>query len=106
MTEHDARAAPLLARFGLAPEHPGASLGPGQGRGGGGAVTSINPTNGRAIGVVKAASAADLDAAVASAALAARAWRDVPAPRRGEAVRQFGLLLREHKDALGSLVAL
>ena len=33
-------------------------------------------------------------------------WRDVPAPRRGEAVRQFAMLLREHKDALGSLVAL
>ena len=40
------------------------------------------------------------------AATAAHAWRDVPAPRRGEAVRRFGDLLREHKDALGTLVSL
>ena len=106
MTMHDPRAAPLLARFGLSDAHPGVCVGPGQWRGGGPAVVSVNPANEQSIGTVKAAAAADLDAAIASAHAAAWAWRDVPAPRRGEAVRQFGLLLREHKDALGSLVAL
>jgi len=106
MTEPDKRAAPLLARFGLASEHAGVCLGPGQWRGGGPAIVSQNPANERSIGMVKAATADDLAAAIASAQAAALTWRDVPAPRRGEAVRQFGLVLREHKDALGSLVAL
>ena len=106
MTEIDKRATPLLARFGLTDKHAGVCLGPGQWRGGGPAVVSSNPANERALGTVNAATAADLDAAIASAGAAASAWRDVPAPRRGEAVRQFGLVLREHKDALGSLVAL
>ncbi|WP_038994833.1 aldehyde dehydrogenase family protein, partial [Pseudomonas putida] len=33
-------------------------------------------------------------------------WRDVPAPRRGELVRLFGEVLREHKAALGELVSI
>ena len=37
---------------------------------------------------------------------AARRWRDVPAPARGNAVRRYAELLREHKDALGTLVSL
>jgi aldehyde dehydrogenase (NAD+) len=106
VAELDKRAASLLARFGLGSEHPGVCIAPAQWRGGGNAIVSINPANQQVIGRVKAASAADLDAAIASACGAARAWRDVPAPRRGEAVRQFALLLREHKEALGSLVAL
>ena len=106
MAELEKRAAPLLERFGLATESAGVCLGPGQWRGGGAAIASVNPANAQRIGTVKSATAADLDAAIASAAAAARAWRDVPAPRRGEAVRRFALLLREHKDALGSLVTL
>ena len=35
-----------------------------------------------------------------------REWRDVPAPVRGEAARRVGNALRDHKDALGSLVSL
>ena len=37
---------------------------------------------------------------------AAHEWRKVPAPKRGEIIRQIGQALREHKDALGSLVSL
>jgi L-aminoadipate-semialdehyde dehydrogenase len=43
---------------------------------------------------------------LATAARAARAWREVPAPKRGETVRRLGLVLREYKDALGTLIAL
>src|SRR5690606_41098084 len=43
---------------------------------------------------------------MASAVEAFESWRQVPAPKRGEIVRQIGEKLREHKDALGSLVAL
>ena len=96
----------LLDAFGIADNNPGVCLGPGQWRGGGAEVVSTNPANDEPLARVKLASADDLEAVIAAAASAAHAWRDVPAPRRGEAVRRFGNLLREHKDALGSLVSL
>ena len=37
---------------------------------------------------------------------AAQLWRKVPAPKRGEIIRQIGQALRDHKDKLGSLVSL
>jgi aldehyde dehydrogenase (NAD+) len=43
---------------------------------------------------------------MAAAAAAAAAWRLVPAPKRGEAVRLMGDELRKHKSALGSLVSM
>jgi aldehyde dehydrogenase (NAD+) len=95
-----------LAAFGIAAEHAGACLGPGAWRGGGATIVSENPATGEPLGSVRLASAADVDAVIGAAVAAARAWRDVPAPKRGEAVRVFGDLLREHKDALGTLVAL
>ncbi len=96
----------LLDGFGIAENNPGACLGPGQWRGGGIEIVSINPANDEPLARVALASAGDLEAAIATAVAAAAAWRDVPAPRRGEAVRRFGNLLREHKDALGTLVSL
>src|SRR4029453_9236001 len=99
-------AAGLLGRLGIAPDNVGAGLGPDAWRGGGEASASINPANGRELARVKLANAADLDAVLNTAVTAARAWRDVPPPKRGEAVRRFGELLREHKDALGTLIAL
>ena len=108
MSERDDRIEDVLARLGVAAQEdlPGACIAPGAWRAGGATIVSRNPANGRALARVRLADAGDLDAAIASAATAAAAWRDVPAPRRGEAVRRFGALLREHKDALGSLVAL
>jgi len=104
----DARVVPLLARFGLdaAASHPGVCAGPGLWRGAGGLLDCVNPANERRLGSVRLADAADLDAALASAQAAACRWRDVPAPLRGEAVRHLADLLRQHKDDLGSLVAL
>jgi len=99
-------ASPLLARLGIAADNLGACLGPNQWRGGGAQIASDNPATAGPIARVHLADAADVDAVLAAAATAARAWREVPAPKRGEAVRRFGALLREHKDALGSLVAL
>ena len=102
----DPRAAPLLARFDLGPEHPGACLGPDRWRGGGAPLPSHNPGNEALLGRVALADADDVEAVLAAATAAALAWRDVPAPRRGEAVRRFGELLRQHQDALGTLVSL
>ncbi|CCH75869.1 putative aldehyde dehydrogenase [Nostocoides japonicum T1-X7] len=48
--------------------------------------------------------AAAVAGAVERAEAAFLAWREVPAPRRGDVVRRFGELLREHKDDLADLV--
>ncbi len=96
----------LFAQFGIAAENSGVCLGPGKWRGGGGVVASINPANERPLARVATASLDDLKAVIDTSVAAARKWRDVPAPQRGEAVRRFGNLLREHKDALGTLVSL
>lgn len=66
---------------------------------------SFSPVDGKLIASAKVASAADYDAVVLKAQEAFTAWRTVPAPKRGEIVRQFGDALRENKDALGTLVS-
>ncbi|SDF16139.1 aldehyde dehydrogenase family protein [Dyella sp. 333MFSha] len=71
-----------------------------------GTITPVNPANGEAVATVHATSAADYEAIVQRAQEAFTVWRTTPAPRRGEAVRLCGEALRQHKDALGSLVAL
>jgi L-aminoadipate-semialdehyde dehydrogenase len=55
---------------------------------------------------VRASSVADVGNAVDAAQAAFLAWRNVPAPVRGELVRLFGQQLRSHKNALGRLVTL
>ncbi len=65
-----------------------------------------NPTTGQSIAEVLGATARDYDEVMTAARDAVRAWRDLPAPRRGEAVRRIADALRANKDALGSLVTL
>ena len=65
-----------------------------------------SPINGALIGRVPSHTAAHVDAALARAQAASVAWRDVPAPRRGELVRLLGDKLRQRKHALGSLITL
>ncbi len=67
---------------------------------------SISPINGQVIATVKQASPDDYDRMVKANEEAFKTWREVPAPKRGEIVRQFGLALREKKDALGRLVTI
>ena len=98
--------AALLARLGVQPRNPGACAGFDDWRGGGPQLAVVNPADATVLAEVAAADSTDYEAVLQSAAAAARAWRDAPAPARGEAVRRFGMLLREHKDALGTLVSL
>ncbi|MEI9990887.1 MAG: aldehyde dehydrogenase family protein [Rhizomicrobium sp.] len=65
-----------------------------------------SPIDGAEIGRVAFDDAASVETKIAQSAIAFRAWRDVPAPRRGELVRLFGEELRANKDALGRLVTL
>jgi aldehyde dehydrogenase (NAD+) len=72
----------------------------------GGEWTSVNPANGMVLGKVRLASAREYERAVGTAQCAFLSWRMLPAPRRGEVIRQIGEALRAKKEALGALVAM
>ena len=72
----------------------------------GGILESISPATGEVLASVQMAGAADYQAVVGRAATAFAAWRMVPAPKRGEIVREIGNELRAHKQDLGALVSL
>ncbi len=69
-------------------------------------IASINPATGETLAEVRGATVTDYEAVMRSAVEVANAWRKVPAPRRGEAVRLLGEALRTVKDDLGALVTL
>ena len=71
----------------------------------GGVIESYSPVDGKLIGSVVATDAASYSQVIATATKAFQEWRMVPAPKRGEIVRQVGDALREHKEALGQLVS-
>ncbi len=99
---------PVLTALGLNPTESGTYLGSGQWSktADAGVLESINPSNGELLARVQASSQADYDDIVERAQAAFKVWRTTPAPRRGEAIRLCADALRQHKDALGSLVAL
>ena len=102
----DAKA--LLSRLGLSELNPGAWCGDGGWCADGtlAPIESLSPATGQVIARVQPAGPAEVERVTGSAARAFEAWRNVPAPRRGEAVRLMGEALRLHKDDLGSLVTL
>ncbi|HRW75839.1 MAG: aldehyde dehydrogenase family protein [Lewinellaceae bacterium] len=66
---------------------------------------SYSPVDGRLIGKVSVTTADEYETVITKAQEAFRTWRLMPAPRRGEIVRQYGEVLRANKDALGRLVS-
>ena len=68
--------------------------------------SSISPIDGKEIAKVKNATMDDYEMVMKKAQEAYKVWKLVPAPERGEIVRQIGLALREYKDELGALVTL
>ena len=75
-------------------------------QGAGAELASVNPATNEAIASVTKASAADYDAAVEAAQSGFEKWRLLPAPKRGDVIRDLGNALRDHKAALGELVTL
>jgi aldehyde dehydrogenase (NAD+) len=69
------------------------------------ALESHSPVNGQFIGSVSITTEEQYHQVIATAQKAALSWRNVPAPRRGDIVRQYGDILRANKDALGKLVS-
>ncbi len=65
----------------------------------------VSPTDGKLIANVYQASEKDYEKIINKAEEAFLVWRKVPAPKRGEIVRQIGLRLREYKPYLGKLVS-
>jgi len=98
----------VLARLGLSAMNAGAWSGAaGWSKSTADALVNVrNPADGALIAQVRPANAQDYEAVMASAVAAAQAWREVPAPKRGEAIRQLGEELRHHKHDLGTLVSL
>ena len=66
---------------------------------------SISPVDGKLIAKVSATDKTAYEETVKAALKAQEEWRQLPAPKRGEIVRQFGELLREKKSELGQLVS-
>ena len=95
----------FLTELGLADDNDGSSTGqtgmhnPAQ------HLESFSPVDGALIGRVSVTTREQYEQVMVSATAAFQEWRSVPAPRRGEIVRQYGDALRRHKDALGRLVS-
>lgn len=95
----------FLKQLGLTPEHTGVSTGSNWLDSTGEWLESYSPVDGKLIGKVKGADPATYEAALSSARSAFTSWRQLPAPHRGEIVRQIGEALRSKKEALGQLVS-
>jgi aldehyde dehydrogenase (NAD+) len=95
----------ILAELGVDNHNLGASTGAEWLQTKGEKLDSISPADGQVIASVSMAQASDYEAVIQKAEAAFKEWRMVPAPKRGEVVRQLAMKLREHKDALGKLVS-
>ena len=96
--------AALFRRLGLRENHPGAFHGVWSG--GGKILRSVSPIDGKLLGTVRLATTAEYEQTIRAAEKAFAGWRVLPAPRRGEIVRQLGNALRAAKQDLGRLVTL
>jgi aldehyde dehydrogenase (NAD+) len=108
MTTATARHKALLDQLGIEDVHSGASIGP---EGwisdpAGKELVSLNPTTGEPIARIIQATPAVYEKVISSAAKAFESWREVPAPKRGQVVRDLGDALRELKEPLGDLISL
>ena len=68
-------------------------------------IESISPVDGKSIGFVSTTTKKEYEAIIKTAQKGYQKWSKIPAPQRGEIVRQYGQELRKYKDALGKLVS-
>ena len=94
----------MLSQLGIASVNPGTSTGSDQ-HTSNEVLTSYSPVNGAPIAQVSVTTQGQMNHVVETAQRAFVAWRQIPAPKRGEVVRQFGMALREKKEVLGALVS-
>src|SRR5262245_33665850 len=94
----------ILRKLGLSAENSGVFC--GQWMGGGKVLKSISPIDGRPLASVRTAAIEQYEGAIRAASTAFQQWQLLPAPKRGEIIRQFGNALRKSKRDLGRLVTL
>lgn len=94
----------FLQALGLHDKNPGTSTGLNASDSGK-YIDSYSPVDGSLIGSVSETTPEEYENVIKTAQKAFLEWRMVPAPKRGEIVRQYGDELRKHKDALGRLVS-
>lgn len=95
----------MLGDLGIKEINNGASTGAEWFDTSGAVMESFSPADGKLIGKVRQATWDDYEKIVDKAQEAFRYWRMVPAPKRGEIVRQMGEQLRKYKEPLGKLVS-
>ena len=93
-----------LAKLGLGEINDGTSTGLNS-FSSGDVIESYSPVDGKLIGKVKTTTKEDYEKVMEAATEAFKTFRKMPAPQRGEIVRQFGEKLREVKEPLGKLVS-
>jgi aldehyde dehydrogenase (NAD+) len=96
----------ILESLHIEPLNSGACYGDWIANPSGAELTSLNPSTGEPLAKIKMAGPAEYERVVSNAAAAFADWRMVPAPKRGEIVRQIADELRAHKASLGALVSL
>ncbi len=94
----------ILNTLGLSAVNDGTSTGL-KFMGSGEVISSHSPVDGKHIADVKSTTKEEYEQVILTAQKAYQEWRLIPAPKRGEIVRQFGEKLRVKKDALGRLVS-
>ncbi|KAF8892942.1 NAD-aldehyde dehydrogenase [Infundibulicybe gibba] len=100
------RASPILSSLGISTTEEIPGLYDGEWRGSGDIITSICPTTGEILARVKTATPQELHEALGRTREAYTFLRDVPAPRRGEILRQIREALASKREELGALVSL
>src|SRR6266850_4755758 len=94
-----------LQTLGIKKTNPGVSTGKKWLKSNGVLIESYSPVDGRLIGKVQSADEKVFARVIAQSQKAFKEWRLVPAPKRGEVVRQIGVALRKYKEPLGKLVS-
>lgn len=95
----------VLKVLGIKPVNSGASTGAEFLNTKGEVISSFSPVDGQLIATVNSATAADYELVIQKAQAAFVYWRTLPAPRRGEIVRQLAEKIRFYKEPLGRLVS-
>ena len=96
----------ILEKLEIGPANSGACCGEWIATPEGGELRSVSPASGEVLAVVRTAGPPDYEAVMARACEAFLEWRLIPAPKRGEIVREIGNELRANKAELGALVSL
>jgi aldehyde dehydrogenase (NAD+) len=95
----------ILKQLGIEEVNNGASTGGKWFKTRGAKIDSVSPVDGKIIASVNAATEADYEAVILKAQEAFKEWRMIPAPKRGEVIRQLAERIRFYKEPLGRLVS-